>query len=95
VSGPLLAEERALIMRSAVGYSLGGNEAALDRLREHYAAKMNASPDAKAFAIVSESIDRQGVAFRDLAKQIASIDSLQAFMADFKKQGTPAKTASN
>ena len=91
VSGPLLPEERALIMRSAVGYSLGGNEAALDRLREHYAAKMNASPDAKAFAIVSESIDRQGVAFRDLAKQIASVDSLQAFMADFKKQGARRK----
>jgi hypothetical protein len=95
VSGPLLPEERALIMRAAVAYSLGGDEAALDRLRAHYAAKMNASPDAKAFATVSESIDRQGVAFRDLAKQIAQIDSLQAFMADFKKQGAAAKTASN
>jgi hypothetical protein len=95
VSGPLLPEERALIMRAAVAYSLAGDEAALDRLREHYSAKMDASPDGKAFAIVSENIDRQGVAFRDLAKQIAGIDSLQAFMADFKKQGAAAKTASN
>jgi hypothetical protein len=95
LSGPLLPEERALIMRAAVAYSLGGDEAALDQLRAHYAIKMNASPDAKAFAIVSESIDRQGIAFRDLAKQIAQIDSLQAFMADFKKRGAPAKTASN
>jgi hypothetical protein len=94
-SGALLPEERALIMRAAVAYSLGGNEAALDKLREHYAQKMNASPDGKAFGIVSESIDRQGVAFRDLAKQIASVDSLQAFMTDFKKQGAAAKTASN
>jgi hypothetical protein len=94
-SGPLLPDERALIMRAAVAYSLGGNESGLDRLREHYAEKMSASPDAKAFAIVSETIDRQGVAFRDLAKQIASVDSLQAFMADFKKQGAAAKTASN
>lgn len=95
VSGPLLPEERSLIMRAGVAYSLAGDEAALDRLREHYAAKMDASPDGKAFAIVSENIDRQGVAFRDLAKQIAGIDSLQAFMADFKKQGAAAKTASN
>ena len=95
VSGALLPEERALIMRAAVAYSLGGDEPALDRLRGHYAEKMAASPDGKAFAIVSENIDRQGVAFRDLAKSIAQIDSLQAFMADFKKQGTPAKTASN
>jgi len=95
VSGPLLPEERALIMRAAVAYSLGSDEAALDQLRAHYATKMNASPDAKAFTIVSENIDRQGVAFRDLAKQIAQIDSLQAFMADFKKQDAAAKTASN
>ena len=55
---------------------------------------MNASPDAKAFATVTERIDRQGVEFRDLVKRIAAVDSLQAFMADFKKQGA-AKTASN
>ncbi len=96
VSGPLLPEERALIMRAAVAYSLGNDEAGLDKLRQHYAEKMTASPDAKAFAIVTERIDRQGVAFRDLAKQIASVDTLQAFMADFKKQTAAApKTASN
>ena len=95
-SGPLLPEERALIMRAAVAYSLGNDETGLDKLRQHYAEKMTSSPDAKAFAIVTESISRQGVAFRDLAKQIASVDTLQAFMADFKKQTAAApKTASN
>jgi hypothetical protein len=95
-SGPLLPEERALIMRAAVAYSLGNDEAALDKLRQHYAEKMNASADGKAFSIVTERIDRQGVAFRDLAKRIAAVDTLQAFMADFKKQTGPApKTASN
>ncbi len=91
VSGPLSAEERAQIMRAAVAYSLGSDEQALERLRERYASKMNASPDAKAFAVVTEKIDQQGVAFRDLAKSIAAVDTLQAFMADFKKQ----ETASN
>src|SRR4051812_27888709 len=97
VSGPLLPEERALIMRAAVAYSLGNDEAGLGKLRQHYAEKMSAGPDAKAFAIVAERINRQGVAFRDLAKQIAAVDTLQAFMADFKKQtAAPApKTASN
>jgi hypothetical protein len=94
VSGPLAPEERALIMRAAVAYSLGGEQTALDKLREHYAVRMNASPDAKAFGIVTESIDRQGVAFRDLAKRIAAVDTLQSFMTDFRKQGA-AKTASN
>jgi hypothetical protein len=84
---PLTAEERGHVMRAAVAYSLAGSEPALARLRQHYAAKMTASPDAKAFAVVTERIENQGVAFRDLAKQIASVDSLQAFMAEFKTQG--------
>jgi hypothetical protein len=95
VSGPLNEAERAEIMRAAVSYSLAGDEAKLQKLREHYEGKMNASPDAKGFAMVTERIDRQGVAFRDLVKQLAAVDTLQAFMADFKKQGTAAKTAGN
>jgi hypothetical protein len=94
ISGPLSAEERGLVMRAAVAYSLGGNEAGLDRLREHYAPKMNTSPDGKAFGVVSGKIEQQGVEFRDLAKSIAAVDTLQAFMAEFKKQEA-AKTASN
>ncbi len=69
-SGPLNDEERAQIMRAAVAYSLGNEQTALDRLREHYAAKMQ----------------------RDRVKQIATVDTLQAFMADFKKQGAAAAT---
>ncbi len=91
-SGPLGDEERAQIMRAAVAYSLGNDQGALDRLRDHYMAKMSASPDAKAFAVVTERIDRQGVEFRDLVKQIAAVDTLQAFMADFKKQGAASAT---
>jgi hypothetical protein len=95
-NGALSDPERGLIMRAAVAYSLGGDEKSLAKLREHYAEKMNASPDAKAFGVLSEPVDKQGVAFRDLAKQIASVDALQAFMADFKEQiaATAPKTAS-
>jgi DNA mismatch repair ATPase MutS len=50
--------------------------------------------DAKVFAVITEKIDQQGVAFRDLARSIAAVDSLQAFIAVFKKQEI-AETASN
>jgi tetratricopeptide (TPR) repeat protein len=95
--GNLTDAERAEVMRAAVAFSLGGDEDGLERLRMRYGTKMNASPDAKAFGVVTEKISSQGVAFRDLAKTIASVDTLQAFMADFEKQGAaaPAKTASN
>ncbi|MEJ0027501.1 MAG: hypothetical protein WDN01_15865 [Rhizomicrobium sp.] len=85
-AGPLSPAEREEAMRAAVAYSLANDEASLDRLRDHFGPKMKASPDGNAFAVIAQRIDEHGVAFRDRAAQIASIDTLQAFMADFKKK---------
>jgi hypothetical protein len=83
---PLTADERRSVMRAAIAYSLASDQTSLDRLRTHFAAKMKTSPDASAFAVVTQAIDLQGVAFRDMAGQIASVDTLEAFMQDFKKR---------
>jgi len=83
---PLTAGERETVMRAAVAYSLANDEASLERLRGHFGAKMQASPDGSAFTVVAQNIDAHGTAFRDRAAQIASIDTLQAFMKDFKKR---------
>lgn len=88
---PLSPDERRELMRAAIAYSLAGDEASLDRLRQNFAAKMKASPDASAFAVVTQNIDLQGVAFRDLAGKIASVDTFEAFMQDFKKRFDAAK----
>lgn len=89
---PLNADEREEVMRAAVAYSLANDETSLDRLRDHFGPKMKTSPDASAFAVVAQRIDAHGVAFRDAAGQIASIDTLQTFMKDFRKHysGVPA-----
>jgi hypothetical protein len=81
-----------MVMRAAVAYSLANDEASLDRLRDHFGPKMKPSPDANAFSVVAERIDAHGVAFRDAAAQIAAVDTLQAFMKDFRKRysSTPA-----
>jgi hypothetical protein len=84
--GSLTAEERAQVMRAAVAYSRAGNAAALQRLRTRYAAKMNESPDARAFSVVTGTNEQQGVAFQDLAKSIAAVDTLQGLMNDLRKQ---------
>jgi tetratricopeptide (TPR) repeat protein len=83
---PLTADERRELMRAAIAYSLANDEASLDRLRTHFSGKMNASTDASAFTVVTQNIDLQGVAFRDLAGKIASVDTLETFMQDFKKR---------
>jgi hypothetical protein len=88
--GPLTPEERAQVMRAAVAYSRAGDGAALQRLRSRYAAKMNDSPDARAFSVVTGTNEQQGVAFQDLAKSIAAVDTLQGLMDDLKKQAPAA-----
>jgi hypothetical protein len=88
--GALSPEDRAHVMRAAVAYSLAGDDAALQKLRTRFEAKMKESPDASAFSVVTGRIDERGVAFQDLAKSIAAVDTLQAFMADLKKQGAAA-----
>ncbi|HUB84878.1 MAG TPA: hypothetical protein VL971_04245 [Rhizomicrobium sp.] len=82
---PLSDSDREEVMRAAIAYSLANDQASLNRLRDHFAAKMKASPDASAFAVVTQNIDAQGAAFRDLAGKIASIDTLENFMKDFRK----------
>ncbi len=85
-AAPLNPTEREDVMRAAVAYSLANDEPSLDRLRANFGPKMKASPDASAFAVLAQSIDAHGVAFRDQAAQIASVDTLQTFMTDFRKR---------
>ena len=83
---PLADSDRQEVMRAAIAYSLAGDQTSLDRLHDHFGPKMKSSPDANAFAVVTQDIGAQGAAFRDQAGRIASIDTLTAFMQDFRKR---------
>ena len=82
---PLSADDRQEAMRAAVAYSLANDETSLDRIRANFAAKMKGTPDEAAFAVVTQRIDMHGMAFRDAAAKVASIDTLTTFMNDLQK----------
>jgi hypothetical protein len=84
------AETRLLVMRGAIAYSLAGDENGLSRLRSKFGEAMSMSPDASAFAVVSEPIVEQGVAFREMTSRIASVDTLERFLASLRVEGAPA-----
>jgi len=81
---PLNDVERADILRAAIGYALGEDALGLSRFREKYAAKMAATPDARAFEIVSAPLGTSGAEFRDIAHAAASIDTLEGFLRDLQ-----------
>lgn len=92
--GDLSAPDQAQVLRAAIAYALGGDQASLARLRERYGAKMAKGAESKAFAAVTESSDFDGLALRDMAKRVASLDTLQPFMDELKARAA-AKVASN
>ena len=88
---PLTDAERGQLMRAAVAYSLANDDVSLERLRDHFMAKMKATPDANMFVVLSADIDQHGLAFRDAAAKIASVDTLESFMKDFPRAKSGAK----
>lgn len=85
-NSPMSGDTRLLVMRAAIAYSLAEDEPGLGRLRIKYGEAMNRSADANAFAVLSEPIMKQGVAFREMASRIASVDTLDRFLASLKME---------
>jgi tetratricopeptide (TPR) repeat protein len=81
---PLSETERFDILRAAIGYSLGDEPIGLGRLREKYSAKMADTPDRRAFDVVSAPVGTGSADFQEIAKKIAGVDSLDAFLRDMR-----------
>ncbi len=81
---PLSDIERQDILRAEIGYALGEDTLGLGRLRGRYAAKMAATPDARAFDVVSAPLGTSGAEFGAVAHAAASVDTLDGFLRDMK-----------
>ena len=81
---PLNEDERADVMRAEVGYALAQDQLGLGRFRDRYAAAMAATPDARAFAIVSAPLGASGDQFATVAHAAASADTLETFLRAMK-----------
>ncbi|MGI9412864.1 MAG: hypothetical protein ACR2PM_04305 [Hyphomicrobiales bacterium] len=76
--------QRIDVLRAAISYVLADDEIGLDRLRGKFEKKMSGTPDEEAFVVVTRPLDRNAIAFRNLAREIASIDTLEAFLKKFR-----------
>jgi hypothetical protein len=81
---PLTDIERVDILRGAIGFALAEDSIGLGRFREKYAAKMAEGPDGNAFQIVSSPAAASAPQFRDVAKAVATIDTLDGFLRDIR-----------
>jgi hypothetical protein len=91
---PLSETERFDILRAAIGFALGEELIGLSRLREKYTAKMADGPDRRAFDLVSAPIGISGQEFQDVAKKVAGVDTLNAFLRDMRARYPDAAAVS-
>ncbi|HWC94968.1 MAG TPA: tetratricopeptide repeat protein, partial [Pseudolabrys sp.] len=90
---PLNENERFDVLRAAIGYTLSDETIALARLRERYTPKFADGPDARAFAVVSAPIGAGNGEFQDVARRIAAINTLDAFLRDVHERYPDAPAA--
>jgi tetratricopeptide (TPR) repeat protein len=81
---PLNDTERSDILRAAIGYALSDESIGVARLREKYEPKFADGPDRRAFDVVTAPIGTSGAEFQDIAKKVASIDTLDSFLRDLR-----------
>ena len=80
---PLDEIEQTQVLRLAVALTFENNRAGLDSLRRRYSEKMAASSNGDGFMLLTGNFDRAQTAFRDLSKQVATLDTVDAFMANY------------
>lgn len=83
---PLKTKDRFNVLRAAIAYSLAGDQFAVDRMHKKYYEKMLETPDAESFIMVTRPVQSQGTSFRELARDIAATDTLDAFMKEFRSR---------
>lgn len=83
---PLSGQDRLDAMRAAIAYGLADEVLSLDRLRGKFAAKMADSADAANFAFLTSTNSRQTQRFREIARSIASADTLAEFLTEYRKR---------
>lgn len=82
---PLLDNERHILLRSAIAYKMANDNLSLGRLRKQYMGKMENTSHAGSFNLVVDEQKSDAVEFRKLAREIAEIDMLKEFIADFRE----------
>lgn len=92
---PLEDEERFEVMRAAISYLFANDDFGLSSLKDRYGVAMKASGDGPAFTLVTEKPDTTSADFGELARKIASVDTLDAFMASFERDFGDSKAPAN
>jgi hypothetical protein len=81
---PLSPPARMNIVKAAVGYVLAGDMLGLDRVRRKFSDRLSTTPEWGMFDFVTSALTTSSLEFRQIAAEIAGIDSLGAFLSAYQ-----------
>ncbi|WP_055049390.1 hypothetical protein [Devosia sp. A16] len=76
---------RMSVVKAAVGFVLAGDALGLSRIRSKFSDQMANSAEWPLFEYVTRDIAPQSLEFRKVAREVASADSLDAFIASYRE----------
>jgi tetratricopeptide (TPR) repeat protein len=84
LTGPLTQPGRMALVRAAVGYVLDGDTLGLERIRTKFSDVMANSEEWPMFDYVTRTINPTNTQFLLVAREVAGIDALNAFLASYR-----------
>jgi len=84
-SPPMTQQARMGAVRAAVGYVLANDAIGLSRLRSKFSDAMSQSAEWPLFEFVTRDVAPQSLEFKKVAKEIAGLDSLDAFLSSYRE----------
>jgi tetratricopeptide (TPR) repeat protein len=77
---------RMSIVKAAVGYVLADDQIGLSRIRVKFGELMANSPEWPIFQLVTGEVSSSSVEFRDVAREVANLDTLSAFLNIYRER---------
>lgn len=87
---PLTVTERNQLMQNAIALVLSDNLAGAEALRRQFQALMAQTSEGDAFDLITTSIDKGSINFRQVAGRIAQIDVLESFLERYRRPANGA-----
>jgi hypothetical protein len=85
-SGALSTPARVDVLRAAVAFALANEQPGLDRLRASFASRMADTPESHAFNVLTSPTTGHGVEYRNLMREVSTVDTLQNFLRDYRER---------
>lgn len=91
IQKPLTPDERRQVLRMALAMSLSEDRAGIKELRAHYMAAMAGGAYENAFNLITSTQEQNSAQLQAMTRDIAGVDTLEAFMNNYKKEFTTKK----